>query len=257
MRYQKHLRFVHLFIALSVAMVTLVSGYPGAQAATLLKGSFSGSAYGSYANLTSGTNAAALGRSAYVTTPCIVNISYSRTNSVDAVSAGKILQAKTVSNTVSGSRNSSTAVSRGKSTVSGLSVLDGRIKATTVQAFSTTNANTTRISTSPSGSQYVGLTILGRVYTNVAANSRVNIPSFGYVKLNEQIHSGNGTSSAYLTVNMIHIYITTANSLKIPVGTQIYVAHATSGYSRTLPATIFGGSAYVANTKTTVARIRN
>jgi hypothetical protein len=66
------------------------------------------------------------------------------------------------------------------------------------------------------------------------------------VVLNEQIVSGTATSKN-LTVNMIHVYVTVANNLGIPVGTQIIVAHAFSGLTQvggpgTLDGTAFGTS---------------
>jgi hypothetical protein len=60
--------------------------------------------------------------------------------------------------------------------------------------------------------------------------------------LNEQIVSGTASTKG-LTVNMIHVYITTLNVLGIKVGTQIIVAHAHSGLTQINgPGSLDGGA---------------
>jgi hypothetical protein len=43
--------------------------------------------------------------------------------------------------------------------------------------------------------------------TDVAPNTRVNLPGVGYAILNEQVPAGDGVTSAGLKVNMIHVYL--------------------------------------------------
>jgi hypothetical protein len=68
-----------------------------------------------------------------------------------------------------------------------------------------------------------------------APNTTINLLGVGKVVLNEQIVTGTSTTKG-LTVNMIHVYVTIANTLGggsgIPVGTQIIVADAHSGLSQ-------------------------
>jgi hypothetical protein len=68
-----------------------------------------------------------------------------------------------------------------------------------------------------------------------APNTTINLLGVGKVVLNEQIVTGTSTTKG-LTVNMIHVYVTVANTLGggsgIPVGTQIIVADAHSGLSQ-------------------------
>jgi hypothetical protein len=56
------------------------------------------------------------------------------------------------------------------------------------------------------------------------------LAGFGKVVVNEQISTGSAAGiTKGLTVNMLHVYVTVANVLNIPVGTQIIVSDAVSG----------------------------
>ena len=57
--------------------------------------------------------------------------------------------------------------------------------------------------------------------------------------LNEQITNVRSTSAS-LTVNMIHVFITQANILNIPIGAQIIVSHASSGLTSGVQGTLDG-----------------
>ncbi len=69
-----------------LALVALLVGSVGtAQAATSLKGSFGGEAFGTYANATAGKAATTLGRSAYIACGCLGTGGVTRSNTVNTV----------------------------------------------------------------------------------------------------------------------------------------------------------------------------
>jgi hypothetical protein len=129
--------------------------------------------------------------------------------------------------------------------------LGGVITADEVKAVSTTTHDNSGFHTSANGSTFVNLVVAGvPIIGNPAPNTDINLLGFGHVVLNEQITRTRSRSASF-TVNMIHVFITQANVLNIPVGTQIIVSHAssglTSGVEGTLDGQAYGTQARVAN----------
>src|SRR5207244_13619986 len=94
------------------------------------------------------------------------------------------------------------------------------------------------------GATFVSLVVPGVPITvNPPPNRNISLPGFGHVVLNEQITRVRSTSASF-TVNLIHVFITEANVLNIPIGTQIIVSHAsrrlTSGVQGTLDGQAYG-----------------
>ena len=134
------------------------------------------------------------------------------------------------------------------------SLLAGVITADEVMAVSTTTHDNSGFHTSANGSTFVNLVVAGvPIIGNPAPNTDINLLGFGHVVLNEQITRTRSRSASF-TVNMIHVFITQANILNIPVGTQIIVSHAssglTSGVQGTLDGQAYGTQARVANVVT-------
>ena len=113
------------------------------------------------------------------------------------------------------------------SRVAGLNVLDGRITADAIKAVANTSASSRSINSSPKGSEFVNLEIAGNQMVDVAPNTKVNLPSIGYVIVNEQKRPAAG-STARTQVNGLHVFVTRNNTLGVPVGTEIIIAHADS-----------------------------
>src|SRR5438132_319480 len=104
--------------------------------------------------------------------------------------------------------------------------LGGVITADEVKAVSATTHDATGFHTSAEGSTFVNLVVAGiPIIGNPAPNTQINLVGFGHVVLNEQIAKLT-PRLASLTVNMIHVFITQANILNIPIGTEIIVSHA-------------------------------
>ncbi len=130
--------------------------------------------------------------------------------------------------------------------------LGGVITADEVKAVSTTTHDNSGFHTSAEGSTFVNLVVGGvPIIVNPPPNTEIDLPGFGHVVLNEQITRVRSTSASF-TVNMIHVFITEANVLNIPIGTQIIVSHASSGLTSGVQGTL-DGQAY--GTKATLARV--
>jgi hypothetical protein len=129
--------------------------------------------------------------------------------------------------------------------------LGGVITADEVKAVSTTTHDNSGFHTSADGSTFVNLVVAGIPIGNPAPNTDINLIGFGHVVLNEQITKLKPRSASF-TVNMIHVFITQANILNIPVGTQIIVSHASSGLTSGVEGTL-DGQAY--GTKATLLNV--
>jgi hypothetical protein len=157
-----------------------------------------------------------------------INVSASGT--VGSVTALPTIKTGIINTNAHDALNSATA----NSDVHAISLLGALITAKEVNAVSTTFKDNTGLHSSAAGSSLSVLKVGTTVFTAVpAANYTIPLAGFGKVVLNEQIESGTATSTTkQLTVNMIHVYVTVANTLNIPVGTQIIVAHAFSGLTQ-------------------------
>ncbi len=244
---------------LGVLLVLSIGATQG-ETAPLLKGSFRGQAYATFANAEAGPVATQLGRSAFQPVPCQGTGGRTLSNTVDTVKAGnqgKTLTANGTLSTVFTEKTSTSARVKNTSTVTGLNAFDGAITADVIKAVANTSANATTINSTPAGSEFVNLKIAGRsINADVAPNTRVNLPGVGYVLLKSVKTSGDGQKLSKITVEMLTVVVTNeTNAFDLPVGSRIVVAHAVSGFSRTEPAVIVGGQAYAATALTTTNAI--
>jgi hypothetical protein len=251
-----------LLVAAALSALALASvGAAQGSAATLLKGSFDGHGYGTFANAKAGPVATELGRSAFVPLGCAGTGGETRSNVIDSLEAGddgRVLRADEVVATAFSDRTSSSAVAKTTSTVSGLNAFDGLITADAVKAVATTSADASKIRTTSRGSKFVNLTIAGEaIDADVATNTRVDLPGIGYVLLKSVNKGGNGTSIGKITVDMITVVVTEDNDYALPVGARIVVAEADSGFRRLEPADELGGQAYAATAASTIDEVEN
>lgn len=105
-----------------------------------------------------------------------------------------------------------------------VSVLSGLITADVVTAIASSYQNASVAASNAAGSGFANLVVNGvAVTTDVAPNTRVDLPGVGYAVLNEQKRSGDGVTSSGITVNMIHVVLqdcllTCVNTGEIVVG---------------------------------------
>ena len=98
-----------------------------------------------------------------------------------------------------------------RSTLENVSLLSGLITADGVTALASSALSDGAASSNAEGSLLDNLVVNGTsISSDVAPNTRVDLPGVGYVVLNEQIPSGDGVTSSGLTVNMIHVVLLNA-----------------------------------------------
>jgi hypothetical protein len=138
-----------------------------------------------------------------------------------------VLDTGTVTATTSGVLLPGNGSATSSAVVQSADLLGGVIHADVVQAKASCTGNGSVASCTAAGTTVVSLSILGGLPVNVLAppNTAVPLLGIGTLFLNEQIAGGNGTTTASLTVNVIHLHV--ANLL---LGTgDIVVASAHAG----------------------------
>ncbi len=249
-----------LGLLMGVAAV-LGAGATEGDAATLLKGSFGGNAYATFANAEAGPVATQLGRSAYQPCPCQGTGGKVLSNTVNTLHAGdngRVLKAEGTRSTAFTEKTSSSARVMNTSTVTGLSALDGAITADAIKAVANTNATASTLKSTPKGSEFVNLRIAGqRIRADVAPNTRVALPGVGHALLKSVKKGGNGETLSTITVDMLTVVVRKNNEFDLPVGARLVVAHAQSRFSRSEPDVIVGGQAYAANALATTPAFMN
>lgn len=191
---------------------------------------YSGGAFGTTASVGSIVKS---GPSSPVSTGCGTGPGAHITRSTAAVNAAPLFTTGAITDSVTTSSTSSNATSD----IVNANLLGSTITASEVKAVSTTAAGTSGNTYSSTGSQLVGLTVGGVPISGVPApNTTITLPGVGKVVLNQQVQSGHS-----LTVNMIHVYVTTAQT-GIPAGTSIIVGHAISGLAPRTTAVLSGGA---------------
>jgi hypothetical protein len=209
-------------IFVAATLLTLSTIVVAQQVPTVL---FTAGAYGTTATV---AGVVTVGRTAPVSvgSGCgTAKVPSSQTGTVASLSALPLVTTGAVNTSASDTPGMAT----GSADVYQVSLLGGLISAQEVKSVSTTVDNNQVLSSSPAGSTFVNLIVFGQVINGLPnPNTTISLAGFGKIVLNEQLTS-NVNGAAHLTVNMIHLYITVANILNIPVGAQVIVSDATSG----------------------------
>ncbi len=225
-------RWLGASVALAVAAVSAYSP-TSAQAApsspTAVAASefgFAANAYGTQVQVGATLRS---GPSALVTLGCTSTPGVMKTNTAASLSVAPFLTSGTI-NTSAASQTTATGIAAtATATTQQVSALNGLVRATEVRSVSTTshNSSTGDFRVSSAGTTFTGLTVAGvSITATPGANTRIDLPGFGYVILNQQ-SSHVGLTSASLRVIGLHIFVTAINPL-VPTGTQIIVSSATS-----------------------------
>lgn len=196
---------------------------------------YQGDAYGTRATVGRTVRS---GSSAPVYLGCTTTPGLHRTNTTAGVNLAPLLVDGTVTETADTSINPVQA--RTSATVDSVSLLSGLVHAVAVRSVSATSSGAAGFAVSPAGTTLTSLIVAGvPVSANAKPNTRIDVAGFGYVVVNEQTRRVSA-SSASLTVNAIHLVITRTNALGLAVGTNVVVAHATSGLGGPVRGTLDG-----------------
>jgi hypothetical protein len=226
----------HLFI---VTLMTTVFAFLGgfANASDVLP---SGTAFGTYAYVAAGTSTTVLlAQTAAIARGC-PTLAGTSTATLASVNHLPLISSATINDSVTTTSNSSVVTSD----IQSVNLLGGLILANEVVAVSTTSEGSSGLKVSSTGTMFSDLAVLGLpVASNVAPNTTIQLPGFGKVVLNEQVPSVTTTTAA-LTIRMIHVYITTANVLNLAVGTQIVIGSVRSAIQISNGPGLFSGFSY-------------
>ncbi|WP_027133712.1 choice-of-anchor P family protein [Geminicoccus roseus] len=232
----------------------MVVGAATSSAATELKGTFRGNAFGTEANAKAGDVAVSLGRSAYLPCGCKGTGGKTVTNRVDSVQARDVARADVLLSTLRTTRDAANAFVTTSSTVSGVNLFSGLITATAIKAVASTRATSTSMSSSIAGSTFTNLKVAGvSVSADVAPNKTLALPGIGKVTFKKTATTSTSTVNQ-ITVDMLVIDVTMNNSFKLAIGAQIKIGHAFSGYWRAPSNVEVGGQAWATESNTKVGK---
>jgi len=195
--------------------LTLLTGAVQAQSVT-------GKAFGTYANV-----AGVVSQSPVATLPTTGGMA---TGQADAFSVAGLAGGQQLNAVTTGAVDNKKTGSQSTSEVENVSAAGGVITADIVTAVATAYFDQVGGGRDASGAGFTNLVVNGvPVTTDVAPNTRVNLPGVGYAVLNEQIPSGNGVTTWGMTVNMIHVVL--QNLFGVQTG-EIIIGSASSSVSR-------------------------
>ncbi len=174
-----------------------------------------------------------IGKAALVTIGCEGTGGKTLTNNVASLAVGTTLRTGTgVTTAFGGPNGGGSTIARTTARVESASLLNGLISFAAITAVAEDRFSGGLHTRSASGTQILGLRVLGLpVAATVAPNTRIDLPLLGFVIVNERIipaASANGVTQ----VNGLRIVVNTANSLGLPVGSEIIVAHADANARR-------------------------
>jgi hypothetical protein len=233
-------------VALPVAltMVLTISLASPTQAAPP-RSLFLGDGYGSYSFV---GQSAVTGRTAYVVLGCQTKAgthieNATQSNQEEEEQTGGSMSTGSVGATADAIQNATTTKTLTTATTNRVNLLKGRITASRVRSVSATYTSGKDIRTSSSGSVLSDLVVEGKaVRAEPGPNTKITLAGLGYVVLNEQLGGTEGPMP-FLVVNGIHVYVTEANAMGIPIGTQYVVAHAFSALEPSVSGVV-GGLAF-------------
>ena len=190
-----------------------------------------GQAYGTYANTTIGDDLVnQIGKAALITMGCEGTNGQTLSNNVATLEVGSLVSLDNIVSTAFGGPDSGGTTARTTSTVEGVNLLGGLIKASTISAVAQETYQGGVRSRSTIGSGFAGLKVGGvSIAINTPPNTSLTLLGLGHVIINEQVLP---TGTGRTVVNGLHIFVTTANLLGLPVGSEIIIAHAEATANR-------------------------
>jgi hypothetical protein len=183
-------------------------------------GTLDGFAYGSRAQIVGGVRS---GPSFRVILPCLGTNGRVKVHDGLGVNLPDILVTGAVHNTAVGAIDRSTATGETTSTVDTANVLNGLVGATVVKADAHASTNGTTFTFSDAGSTFATLSVAGfpAITADVAPNTHVRIAGLGTLWLHRIVYTANS-----IEVRMIELVVRHANTLGLPIGSDVRVAVA-------------------------------
>ena len=156
---------------------------------------------------------------------CLGSNGKTLTNTAASLLIPGVLSSGTLTDTATGTATASQASSVVTSTVQGLNLLSGVVKATTINADVSATGNPPAFGDT---STFTGLTVAGHpgITASVAPNTKVTLAGLGTLWLHRQIKTATS-----ITVIMVQLVVTHANPEGLPVGARVNVGYAQASVS--------------------------
>jgi hypothetical protein len=231
---------------LSLSLFVFISN---AGASSVVAGYSSGFANGGSAsaptNNSNGSTATFYNPIAPIWEGCDVTSNITGSNSSASTGQSPYVTSGSTQDVVTTNRSATSVSAQAHSTIQGVSLLKGLIKASEIVTVSNSVGTATGATSNENGSKITGLTVAGIPISSLPApNTKLTLPGLGYVILNEQIGPYNSANVSSDNINMIDIHISYANSMNIASGADILVGHASSNFYRTALPTLTNAQAY-------------
>lgn len=216
---------IHVFVTLSTPLAPVGTQIIVSEAQSSLggpvRGLLDGTSYGASANV---SNTVIAGRQFPESLGCLGTGGATRSNTGVSIGIPGILDSGTVADTVHGVSNAKTASGEVTSTVQGLNLLSGVVRATAIKADVTAAGNPPALG---NHSTFLGLSVAGfpGITDHVSPNTKLSLAGIGTLWLNRQTKTANK-----ITVIMVQLHVTVpGNPAGLAVGTVVNVAYASVG----------------------------
>lgn len=249
----KHFHVVASVLIAATLLAAVVAHFLGStqvtHAATTPSGLSSAYAYIAAAKVTGPVNIS-IGPLTQVGRACNIQPSTTANNSVNTLSletpaTGLLATIGAGEDTATTARTTTQISSQASETIQHLDILHGLIYADLLKAVAHSELTGTSANSNDAGTIFGNLRIAGQpIRTDVAPNTTIDLANLGYVVLNEQSQTRNDADRTGISINMIDVRVTLANALRLPIGTQIIIGHASSDAIRTPLPRILTGYAY-------------
>lgn len=209
---------------------------PASAAPVVKVNGYAATAYGSQISLIGKLHS---GPTALTSIGCSKLLNQTTTNSSLAIDAGAAGRVGAVETQIRTYPSYAGVSDTSDSHVADVNLLGGLITSGAIEASSTARATGTALSSFGSSS-LLSLKIAGTsINAAPAANTKIDLTGLGYVILNQQVES-KAASHISRSVIALHVVVTNANALGLPLGSDIKVGYAAAGLARYVPGLVSG-----------------
>ncbi len=166
-----------------------------------------------------------IGKSALLSIPCQGTGGKTKTNSIGSQDSSGVVAYQDGYTTAFAGPQGGADVSLTTAQADNVNLIGGLVTAGQIKAVAQDSMSGGVETTSTDGSGFSGLSVAGvQIPVDVPPNTSVPLPGLGTVIVNEQIVKKNGN----VTVNGLHVKVSTDNPQGLPVGSELIIAHASA-----------------------------
>jgi len=250
---------VAAFVAMAVARFAWPAVASHANPANKTTGIPSGNAYIAYVNVPQGPVPLVVGPLVPAYLSCNVSPSATSSNSVANLTIATLGTTAVAQSTVKTTHSKTSSTAQSTAQVANLNLLGGLIKATVLRAQANSTLDGSGASSNANGTTLADLTIgsLPPIKALPGPNTTVELAGLGTVIVNEQKVMDN-PDEAHIVVNLVHVHISLANTLGLPIGADIIVGHAETDIIKArVPTKTVSGHAYDVSANVHIGSIKD